>query len=238
MEDVFFSHCIVIWTRQGSAKLRMTVSAQIGIPLKCWEKVSLLTMDLALWRCLLGPYFVYYHLLPLICSNLFVYLFPIDVNYDKLLPMFGSIYLLRIIHKSFSIWIEEKMETTKKHIREPQAIYIQENYVNMFICCFVVVVVVFFYSSSVCVGEQLSGILWFYFPAGFIWANGTENDFPFNSSWFQISLNWQKHLFFLYIKMLLTSIFINSSCNAIFNAGHLYNTSSWSSLREAYVAQL
>lgn len=73
--------------------------------------------------------------------------------------MFGSIYLLRIIHKSFSIWIEEKMETTKKHIRESQAIYIQENYVNMFICCIVVVVVVFFYSSSVCVGEQLSGIL-------------------------------------------------------------------------------
>ena len=118
---------------------------------------------------------------------------------------------------------------------------------TMLICLFVVFVVVvdvvvflfFFYWSSVCVGEQLYGILWFYFPAGFIWANGTENDFPFNSSLFQISLNWLKyHFFFLYSKTWLTPIFINSYCKAKFNAGNWYTTSFWSSLRQVYAAQL
>ena len=33
-----------------------------------------------------------------------------------------------------------------------------------------------------CVGEYLSRILSFYFRVGFIWANGQEKEFPFNSS--------------------------------------------------------
>ena len=75
----------------------MTVSAHRGIHLQWWEKVSMLKMDLALSRCHLGHYFLYYSLLPYI--NLIVYLFPTDLNYDKLLPIFGSIYLLRITLK-------------------------------------------------------------------------------------------------------------------------------------------
>ena len=44
--------------------------------------------------------------------------------------------------------------------------------------------------------------------------------------------------FFLYSKMLLAPIFINSYCKAKFNAGNWYTASFWSSLRQAYAAQL
>ena len=46
--------------------------------------------------CLIILYFLY--------INLFVYLFPIDVNYENLLLSFGSTYLFRIIHKGLSIY--------------------------------------------------------------------------------------------------------------------------------------
>ena len=58
-------------------------------------------MDLELSRCLLRPYFL---LFSISYINLFVYLFPIDANYENLLLIFGSTYLFRIIHIRFSIY--------------------------------------------------------------------------------------------------------------------------------------
>ena len=55
------------------------------------------------------------HLRPYVLSffisyiNLFVYLFPIDVNYENLLLIFGSIYLFRMIHKKVSQFITIKV---------------------------------------------------------------------------------------------------------------------------------
>ena len=57
-------------------------------------------MDLELSRCHLRPYVLLFFISYI---NLFVYLFPIDVNYENLLLSFVSTYLFRIIHKSFSI---------------------------------------------------------------------------------------------------------------------------------------
>ena len=49
----------------------------------------------------LRPYFLLFFISYI---NLFVYLFPIDVKCENLLLSFGSTYLFRIIHKSFSIY--------------------------------------------------------------------------------------------------------------------------------------
>ena len=86
--DVFLGHSHVVCffqKRQGNAKLRMIVYAPHGIQVKFWEQVSLFKMDLELSRCHLRPYFLLFFISFI---NLFVYLFPIDVNYENLLLMF------------------------------------------------------------------------------------------------------------------------------------------------------
>ena len=118
--------------------------------------------------------------------NLFVYLFPIDVKCENLLLSFGSTYLFRIIHKSFSIYhckdwgsgyiacFTSRLLIYKKPYRELQV----ESMLNMFISCFcgcccshswffyfyyfLFIYLLFKFSSSVCVSELLSRVLSFY----------------------------------------------------------------------------
>ena len=112
--------------------------------------------------------------------NLFVYLFPIDVKCENLLLSFGSTYLFRIIHKSFSIYhckgwgsgyiacFTSRLLIYKKTLLGASG-GVKKTILNMFISCFcgcccshswffyfyyfLFIYLLFKFSSSVCVSK-------------------------------------------------------------------------------------
>ena len=136
-----------------------------------------------------------------------------------LLLIFGSIYLFRIIHKSFSIYhykgwgsgyiarFTSRLLIYKKPYRELQVESRKLYYICLFLAFAVVVVLtlgssifiifylfIYFLNFQV-VCASVNYFLGFYhfIHVGFIWANGRKRVFPFNSSWFHASLNWLKY---------------------------------------------
>ena len=140
--------------------------------------------------------------------NLFVYLFPIDVKCENLLLSFGSTYLFRIIHKSFSIYhckgwgsgyiacFTSRLLIYKKPYRELQ-VKSRKLYLICLFLAFAVVVVLTLGSSIfiifylfiyflnfqvVCASVNYFLGFYHFIHVGFIWANGRKRVFPFNSS--------------------------------------------------------